>query len=150
MNTTWKPYFNGSCTVTTWTVRDEGRPFAARYPGTCAISGQPFSAGSQIRMATVDGEKKAISQQGLRDMDVRGGDMPSSWCSSWVLGTDGLEEAINDPATTQITVRSHSGGTTQYKRSGEQWHAGYSRCTAKQMVARTRSIFAWSGCKLPG
>ena len=60
-------------TSTVWTMLGGSRVFPARYAGTCLVSGLPFVAGTEVRMAEVNGCMGAVTQSGLRLLDCRTG-----------------------------------------------------------------------------
>jgi len=134
-------------TQTTWKITETSHVFASKFPGRCALTGDEFFAGDQIRMGLINGQKGVITQRSLRLLDARtDGDM-STWTTSYVVGTAGLAEAINDPACVRVVVLNTQGKVVVYDRNsiGEWSKPGKASMSVAQMLAQTSKAVAWQG-----
>jgi hypothetical protein len=129
-------------TSTTWTMLDGSRVFPAQFSGVCAVSGLPFGAGSEVRMATVNGVRGAVTQHGLRLLDVRYGADATDARSSFVLVTDAVDTDALVAGATRLTLLNKQGMRTVCKLENGCWWANGSRRTEKQMLAQARKAFA--------
>ena len=129
-------------TSTMWTMLDGSRVFPARFAGTCLVSGLPFVAGTEVRMATVNGVKGAVTQAGLRLLDVRLGEDATEARSSFVLVTEAVDTDALVAEATRLTLLNKQGVRTTCTREFGAWWANGSRRTDKQVLAQARRAFA--------
>ncbi len=129
-------------TSTVWTMLDGSRVFPARFAGTCLVTGLPFVAGTEVRMATVNGVEGAVTQAGLRLLDVRLGADATEARSSFVLVTEAVDTDALVAEATRLTLLNKQGVRTVCKREFGAWWANGSRRTDKQVLAQARKAFA--------
>lgn len=131
-------------TTTTWTMKNESRAFAAKYPGKDLISGLPFNAGAEVRSADVNGVKGYVSTAGLRRLDVRyAGDALIT--SIYTLVTAEVDtDALIDRAQ-RVTLLKKQGGYSAYRLDRDGWVSslGYPRSvTPAQLKRYARTAYA--------
>lgn len=131
-----------SLTTTVWRMLDDSRVFPAKFGGVCAVSGLPFLAGTEVRMAVVNGVKGVVTQHGLRLLDVSYGGDATGFRSSFVLVTEGVDTDALVAQASRMTLLNKQGARTVCKNEFGSWWANGSRRTEKQMLAQARKAFA--------
>lgn len=139
-----------SLTTTVWTMLDGSRVFPARYAGTCLMSGLPFVAGTEVRMAEVNGCMGAVTQAGLRLLDARTGAESSAVRSCFTLVTPLVDTDALVAQATRITLLNRQGVRVEARYEHGAWWAGGSRRSDKQMMAHARKAFAVAAERVEG
>jgi hypothetical protein len=140
-----------SLTTTVWTMLDGSRVFPARYAGTCLVSGLPFVAGTEVRMAEVGGCMGAVTQSGLRLLDCRTGADTSEVRSSFTLVTPLVDTDALVAQATRMTLMNRQGVKVEARYECGAWWANHSsRRTDKQMLAHARKAFAIAAERVEG
>ena len=137
-------------TSTVWTMLGGSRVFPARYAGTCLVSGLPFVAGTEVRMAEVNGCMGAVTQSGLRLLDCRTGVTVTEVRSSFTLVTPLVDTEALVAQATRMTLLNRQGIKVEARYECGSWWANHSRRTDKQMLAHARKAFAIAAERLEG
>ena len=139
-----------SLTTTVWTMLGGSRVFPARYAGTCLVSGLPFVAGTEVRMAEVNGCMGAVTQSGLRLLDCRTGVTVTEVRSSFTLVTPLVDTDAIVAQATRITLLNRQGIKVEARYECGSWWANHSRRTENQMRANARKAFAIAAERVEG
>lgn len=130
-------------TRTAWNLCNMSRPFPAKMFGTCALSGQKFMSGEQIRIAELDGRKVTVTQRWMASLQctiTESGEVQSRF----EVGMGRFEAVLRGETIQRIVVLNAQGKGSTYERQADGWKPGIGRPrSVAQMVSLCRAAVAF-------